>query len=143
MTDSVEIDRAFGLQSETDQHKQLEALVGCGLTKDTYRFAPFDFYNDGKTIYVELKTRRFKYDKYPTTLVPMSKIRACDKNPTRTYYFAFAFEDGIYYTQYDKGRFDLYKRTDFKRNDRAESVPHLLIPITDLLRHQDALPSQI
>lgn len=142
MTDSVEIDRAFGLQSEIDRHTQLESLVGCGLIKDEYRFAPFDFYNSDRTIYVELKTRRFKYDKYPTTLVPLSKIRTAEKNPQRQYYFAFAFEDGIYYIKYNKDCFDKYERTDFKRNDRYESVPHLLIPITDLNRHQGVLLSQ-
>ncbi len=129
---SVAIDRAFGLKSEDENHQKLESLVGCGLTKETYRFAPFDFYNDGKTIYVELKTRRFNYNKYPTTLVPLSKVNTCEKDPNRKYIFAFAFQDGLYYIEYNKSQFDLYERTDFKRNDRNDSVPHLLIPIADL-----------
>ena len=128
----VDIDRAYGAAAESAHHKTIEKIVGCGLIKDTNRYAPFDFFNSDKTLFVEQKTRRLVHNAFSTTLVPLSKIKTCEEKLDKRYFFVFVFLDGIWYIEYDKERFAAYERTEFRRNEANQSVPHIYIPIAEL-----------
>ncbi len=99
-------------------------------------YSRFDFSNEGKTIYAELKTRFMKHDKYPTTLLTAAKVDACKKDPNKEYYFIFAFEDGVYYLKYDDSVFNEFECKSFCRYRRADHVDspklHYFIPYTSL-----------
>jgi hypothetical protein len=90
--------------------------------------------NREKTIFVELKTRTNTKDKYPTTMIPLSKVKIAESNPDKTYYFAFKFVDGIYYIQYKKDVFDTYEVKEGGRWDRGrpELNQYCYIPVADL-----------
>lgn len=104
------------------------------LRKDANKFALFDYYNT--TTYVELKTRTFAHDKYPTTMVGYNKVQVAESNPDKTYYFAFAFTDGLYWVEYDKDKFGTYEVKQGGRWDRGrpELNQYCYIPIGDLTK---------
>lgn len=114
---SLKEDLAYGTKSEEKNQSNLEQLFG---KKLIYRgkFAEFDF-DDGATFFVELKTRRIPHDMYPTALIGANKVATARNNPNRTYWFCFAYEDGIYGIQYSK-EFDSFDHTDYSRGDRAD-----------------------
>ena len=99
-------DISFGQEGEKNVQGQLEELVGNKLSHSG-KFAVLDFTTTDNTIYVELKTRRHYHNQYPTTIVGLNKIKFC-KDPTKKYYFAFAFNDGLYYIQYERDLFDTF-----------------------------------
>jgi len=105
-------------------------------------FYTFDYagpQTTGRTIEIELKTRRIRHDQYPTTMVGQNKIDYCS-SPNVDYYFAFNFSDGLYYIKYDRALFDTFeRRNDFVRSYRNDCpnpvqsvvyIPNnLLIPV--------------
>jgi len=103
------------------------------LAKSKDRYAPFDFVNNANTLYVELKTRTFFKNKYPTTMLPYSKITHCD-NPEVTYIFAFKYTDKISYIKYDKELFNTFEVKEGGRWDRGrpELNKYIYIPIDKL-----------
>jgi hypothetical protein len=122
----------FGIQSQKDNINLLRQLVP-NIIEIEDTFAPFDFRDEDNTIFIELKTRRNTKDKYPTTMVPLSKIQKID--PQYTYYFAFKFTDGLYYIQYNKELFDTFEVKVSGRNDRGipEYENYIFIPVNLLL----------
>jgi hypothetical protein len=44
----------------------------------TDRYDLFDYINDDKTIYIELKVRNNKSDKYKSTMIGLNKIKAAE-----------------------------------------------------------------
>ena len=85
-------------------------------------YCKYDFYNNDCEI--ELKTRNNTFDKYPTTLMPVSKVIR-DKDHKKTIIFMFKFNEdtddikqSIYYIKYDVNEFENIKRIQFKRNPR-------------------------
>ena len=131
-------DNQRGLASEAQRHSTLETLVGSALTKDPNPYATFDFFNEGKTIYVELKTRFIPHDKYPTALISANKVEFCT-DPNKTYYFCWAYSDGLYYLKYDKAVFDTFQVEDYVRHQREDyndvPKPHYFIPHTVLVKY--------
>ena len=59
----------------------------------------FDFKGDNK--YIELKSRRNKYNKFSSTMIGLNKIEKASTLDEYVYFF-FCFEDGLYYWLYDK-----------------------------------------
>jgi hypothetical protein len=59
----------------------------------------FDFKGDNK--YIELKSRRNKHNKFPSTMIGLNKIEKASTLDEYVYFF-FSFEDGLYYWLYDK-----------------------------------------
>ena len=103
-------------------------------TKDLYgnEYCSYDFEGtDGTRI--ELKSRRNKYDDYPTTIIPVHKTISMDlcKN-----IFVFNFSDGIYYIEWNANKFKTYetKMVLCKRLGRTDYKLHYLIPIEDLIQ---------
>ena len=99
------------------------------LIRDQNKYALFDFAST--TTFVELKTRTFAHDKYPTTMVGANKIKVAESNPDKTYYFAFSFTDGLYWIQYDKTLFDTFEVKQGGRWDRGrpELNQYCYIPV--------------
>ncbi len=125
-------DYKFGTESEATVIDKLHTIDPT-LVKTEDKYAPFDY--EGNTCFVELKTRRNKKDTYPTTMVSNSKVECAKKNPNRDYYFAFQFEDGLYYIKYDEQTFSKYEVKQGGRFDRGrpELNNYCYIPVVDLL----------
>jgi hypothetical protein len=92
--------------SEENHLDSLQKLVP-GLQIDPNPFAPFD-YKKGNT-FVELKGRTNTLQKYKTTLIGHNKVMIAYDNPKNTYYFAFAFTNGLYYIQFFPCVFDTFR----------------------------------
>jgi hypothetical protein len=106
---SLKNDLTFGLSKENSVMDKLKTVFGEGLknTKDIYgnRYCVYDFETDDG-ISFELKSRRVTKHRYPTTLLPVHKVR----NVETPQYFVFHFTDGITsYMRYDKELFDTFK----------------------------------
>ena len=118
-------------------------MTGEGVVLDTIKvfdpslqktsvYHPFDFV--GTTSFVELKTRRNKKDKYPTTMISQSKIEYAMKNAGFDYYFCFLFEDGLYYIKFNKEKFAGFEVRNGGRYDRGrvEENSYCYIPVSEL-----------
>lgn len=116
---SYKKDYNTGIQSEQNNQKVIENFIGCPLIKDPNRYAIFDFFNESKTIYVEMKTRNINHNTYATAMIGYNKVEFC-KDSTTTYYFIFVYKDGIYYIRYDKSLFETLETGYFKRYDRID-----------------------
>ena len=99
-------------------------------TKDLYQddFYPYDFEGMRNGTSIELKSRRVKKNTYPTTIIPVSKVR----NTTKKQLFIFNFTDNCSYIEYDKTLFDTFE----VRNITTERwgvvdkpKPHYCIPV--------------
>ena len=70
---NYEIDVNYGDRCEKIVIDKLQLFFNNSLTKLDY-YDTFDFIDDKKDIYIELKSRRCKIDTYDTTMVGMNKI---------------------------------------------------------------------
>ena len=115
---TLKTDLDYGTTSESNNRKKLESIFK---KKFIHRggFSTFD-YDDGATFFVELKTRRIVHDRYPIALIGANKVQTARENPTRTYWFCFAYEDGIYGIQYSKEVFDTFEHSDYSRGERED-----------------------
>jgi len=135
---SFENDYKTGKSSEDIVYellKQCKTLKKLKKAKDMY--CKYDFYNNDCEI--ELKTRNNTFDKYPTTLMPVSKVIR-DKDHKKTIIFMFKFNEdtedikqSIYYIKYDVNEFENIKRIQFKRNPR--------LGITDKVQEYFEIPT--
>lgn len=128
---SLKNDLAFGLSQEDKIMAQLESVFGGGLknTKELYdEYCLYD-YEATNGISYELKCRRFHKNKYPTTIIPVHKVR----NVSTAQYFVFNFTDGkTCYILYDRDLFKTFKqRMITVYRDGAMPIPqnHYEIPI--------------
>lgn len=101
-------------------------------TKDLYKneYCNYDFLGINGTR-IELKTRRNRYNDYPTTLIPVHKCVNSNLVPN---IFIFNFSDGIYYIEWNADKFNTYetKMILCKRLGRNDYKLHYLIPIEEL-----------
>lgn len=77
------------------------------IQKSNDLYSNYDFLDD-KYKY-ELKSRRFEYNKYETTMIPEMK---CHKKT----YLLFLFTDGLYYIRYRKSVFKCFEKKLFVKN---------------------------
>lgn len=123
-------DYAQGIKSENDTLEDLKSIdITLKHTKE--KSNPFDFVNDSSTVYVELKTRNLSRQTFPTTAVSESKVLIAKSNPAITYYFAFKFDNGLYYIKYNQKLFDTFEAKLWGRHDRgkAELNDYVFIPV--------------
>jgi len=101
----------------------------------TKEYDIYDYVNEHKDIFFELKGRSNKYNKYPTTMIGYNKVLECIKNKKNKYYFVFKFTDGLYYCKYSKKLLNKCIVKNGGRCDRGkyEIKKYLFIPI-DLLK---------
>jgi hypothetical protein len=127
-------DLAFGLPKEDPVIDKLRKHFEEEIAKSTYQYCPHDGFS--KTTEYEIKSRRNRYNQYPTTIIPVSKIRNMKRDRL---VFVFNFIDGLYYIQYDKEKFANYEikmiEAVRKRNGVVGKTlePHFHIPIKDLI----------
>lgn len=135
----------MGVRNESRLFPIIRELYGDDLNKIEGKFAPFDYQSPSKLI--ELKSRNFKNDKYPTTMVGYNKIELAQKEREKKVLFLFAFLDGLYEWEYTDENFETiggmsavknmtgyvkYNNTNFNPNK-----PHLYIPIDKLVKKSD------
>lgn len=127
-------DLAFGLPKEDPVLDKLRKHFAEDIAKSSYQYCPHDGFS--KTTEYEIKSRRNRYNQYPTTIVPVSKVRNMKRSRL---VFVFNFTDGLYYAEYDKEKFAKYNikmvEAVRKRNGVVGKTiePHFEIPITDLI----------
>jgi hypothetical protein len=115
---SLANDLAFGVGQEVNKHPFLECVFGEELVRQT-GFASMDY--KGKTVYVELKTRRIKHDQYPTALISASKVDFCEKSNADCY-FVYQYTDGWFYIKYDKTLFATFWTDKYTRTESPDMV---------------------
>lgn len=118
MIPTLKNDLAYGTSNETTQQSTLETFFKTKLTRRG-GFSTFD-YDNGSTLYVELKSRRIPHNKYPTAIIGANKVASARENPDKTYWFCYAYEDGVFGIQYDKDLFDTFSHNDYSRGDRVD-----------------------
>jgi hypothetical protein len=100
-------DIKFGLSNEEKALPQITTFLNTELKKDPNPYAIHDWWNETKTIFVELKSRRITHNQYDTAIIGLNKIKKCD-NPNVNYYFVWLYTDGLFYLKYDKEVFDKF-----------------------------------
>lgn len=129
---SFKEDKQNGEESELKNKNIFDTFFNDNFIK-TSNFHPLDF--EGDKYLLEIKTRTNRYDKYPTSLIPASKINYCKKQNKETY-FIFIFTDSTYYIKYDEQLFKTFDIKPFKRCDRIDHTDKLqnyyYIPIKNL-----------
>jgi len=111
-------DYAFGTSSELTQQQKLEGYFNTRLERRG-GFSCFD-YDNGATLFVELKTRRIKHDQYPTSIIGANKVQTAENNPDKTYWFCYSYLDGIYGIQYSKELFETFTQENYQRGNRSD-----------------------
>ena len=96
---------------------------------------PFDMMGPGG--FFEHKRRYFNASKYPTTIVPYSKVLYAEK-ATAPCTFCFTFDDGTYFIHYNPEQFKTYDVLDFQRRPRPDHYDrkqlYCYIPVADLIK---------
>lgn len=130
---NFENDYKFGEDQENLIKNKLETKWG-GLIQ-TGRWEKHDFINNKYNI--EVKSRKCKYNSYPTTLLTCNKIV---EEPNKKLYFVFNFTEeinSVYYIKYKKNLFDTFEKKLFSRvNKDFDKKLYYYIPI-ELLKKLD------
>lgn len=127
-------DYARGKAAEAKHTGALERYLGDTFL-ETSTYHPMDL--QGTRCWVEVKDRTFASGRYPTTMVPSSKV-AFAKRSTLPVHFVFAFTDGLYITEFDATRFASYEERTFCRSGRVDKTdvpqPYTYVPVEHLTR---------
>lgn len=123
-------DIEFGIKKENEYYNILKELFDESLELSNNKFNLFDYI--GKDCYIELKSRRNRYDKYPDTMIGYNKIEFA-RSTCKKVVFCFSFIDGLYYYVFDKNdllnnnlRIDIGGRFD---RGKEEFKKYCFIPI--------------
>jgi len=134
---SLANDLRYGMKTEETIVETFNRYFGTEFrnTKEIYNtpYYKYDFENADKSICIELKSRRNRYDEYPTTIIPVSKVLTI----TGRYIFVFKFTDGTYYIDYNKEKFSKYSIrliSTYRKGIVDAPKPHFCINITDLVK---------
>jgi hypothetical protein len=116
-------DLAFGTNNETAVLETLQTFFGSTLQRQG-GYEVMDYTNPGRTIYVELKTRRIPHDRYPTAIIGLNKIQWCQKDPSKEYHFVFCYTDGLFTLKYDEALFKNFQREIHYFRGEREDCPN-------------------
>jgi hypothetical protein len=105
-------DYVFGKEKEIEILEKLKIKFNDNIVQIEDRYSKFDF--KGDKYYYELKSRNNTYNKFPSTIIPKSKI-VCDN-----IIFLFNFTDGLYYIRYSAKKFSAFECRPFKRIQRTD-----------------------
>ena len=130
---SIYQDYSFGKKGEATALPLLQQAIDPELAPEP-PMSSFDFATPNRTVFCELKTRRVKHNTYPTIIVNESKADTAragmEENPDRRYIFAFQFEDGIYYLEYETTLFETFHSESRFNNDEGQKFQRVLhIPV--------------
>jgi hypothetical protein len=138
---SLANDLKFGLLKEIDILPTIqgnwEDEVNIRNTKDIYNdeYYPYDFESENATSW-EVKSRRISKNYYPTTIIPVHKVRNVDTPQ----YFIFNFTDACFSIIYDKELFKTFNKRMIsveRFGGNPAPVNHYEIPVNlleDLVR---------
>lgn len=138
---SFKNDLRFGLEKELEVidilKMNFDDEVDIQSTKDLYddEYYIYDFEAKSGTSF-ELKSRRIRKNQFPTTIVPVSKVRDTDKKQI----FVFNFTDACCSIEYEKELWDTFEIRDVSTNRFGKldlPKPHYFLPIKylkDLVR---------
>ena len=133
---SIEKSLKEGLEKEVQVLETINKTTKHTFYKTKSLYSPFDFTTQDEKYNIELKSRNNTYDKYPTTIINIEKIRHIKatklQHPKKRFYFLFNFTNGLYYIKYKSKLFDTFKKRFIQRFDRDINKLHLEIPITEL-----------
>lgn len=106
-------------------------VINTKLTKG--KFCAYDYECVERKTRYELKSRRVKFDTYPTIIINTSKIAKGSTDGNRLI-LLFLFTDGLFYTEYDRATFDTYEITlmTIIRNGNKKTEAVYNIPTSDL-----------
>jgi hypothetical protein len=121
-------DFIYGIEKENEVVKKIRKFFNRDIKKNAERYAKFDFEDDEYNY--ELKSRKFNYSKFPTTMITENKL--CGQ---KRLILLFNFTDALYYIEYDEIKFATYERRNFSRAgiDFDRKI-HVYIPINDLTK---------
>jgi hypothetical protein len=104
-------DYKFGSISENKNLPILAEFFKQSLIKDNYKFGTLDYYNEDKSLYIELKTRRISKTAYSTTVLSAKKIERMktEDNANRKCIFVFEYTDGLFYIEYSDELFSTFR----------------------------------
>ena len=127
-----------GYAEESRVKPILEEYFKCNLTK-TGKYCRVDFIDKYNMINIELKKRNVRKNQYPTTMMPLKKLKFMRKQEGYTNIFVFSFTDGIYYCYLDKNL--KYSVRTGGRSDRglAEYNNYAYISVDDLIKVETQL----
>tara|TARA_B110000285_G_C14884253_1_gene495394 strand:+ start:49 stop:471 length:423 start_codon:yes stop_codon:yes gene_type:complete len=94
---NIHTERKFGWDLEDIVKPFIELELNSKLNKYSNQFAIFDYFN--KDFEIELKSRRVKYNTYPSTMIGVNKYKKGLEHIRngKNVYFFFNFTDGLYY----------------------------------------------
>jgi hypothetical protein len=110
--------------------------------KNDNAYGVIDFFNEDKTIYIELKARRLKHNQYETTMIGQNKIKYYKNLKGCSCYLCFKYIDGLYFIKYEKQLFKTFKTDTIKINFRqdvgkTEFSDVIYIPYKHLIKIKD------
>ena len=96
---NIDKERNYGWSREDIMKPYIEKNLNTELNKYQEQFATFDYYNEKYEI--ELKSRRVKHNKYPSTMIGVNKYTEGLEHikQGKLVYFFFNFIDGLYVYQ--------------------------------------------
>ena len=125
------IDLKYGLQKENQFLPIIKNFFNDPTIYKLDKNNEFDFKGDNK--FIELKSRRNNYKKYPTTMVGLNKFNKAS-TLLEEVYFIFSFDDGLYYYKDEKAdKFEIKKAGRWDRG-RNEIKDYTFIPVENLLK---------
>ena len=125
----VEKDYQYGILKQKEVLPYLRQYFSADIQEQPNKWAKHDF-SDSKALY-ELKSRSFKKNTFPTTLMTCNKVDVVNKD--KTLYFLFNFTDELCFIQYDENEFSSFEKKPFSRiNQASDMKDHYFIPIERL-----------
>ncbi len=135
-------DLEMGKNAEDETIPTLNEYFKTTFSKNENAYGVIDFFNDDKTIYVELKARRLKHNQYETVMIGQNKIKYYKNLKGSSCYLCFKYIDGLFIIKYDKELFKTFKTDTIKINfrqdvGRDEFSDVLYIPYKHLIKIKD------
>lgn len=88
-------DIILGLKGEMKVKEFMENFLDIEL-EYTEHFHPYDLFCKEENLYIEVKTRRCRHNKYKTLFFSKAKLDFINKNPSNEYIFIYNLIDGLY-----------------------------------------------
>ena len=136
----LQADRKYGETKEEEVHALINTYFGID-SERTGKWTHFDYIDKIKNIIVELKSRRYRKDKFYDTMIGMNKINYFKRKINDGYkvILCFNFIDGLYYYPFDGSVDDNWVR-DFEcwTRGRREAKKHFFIPCSLLKKVEHA-----
>ena len=127
-------DLEFGLMKEGEIMETLKEYFDNDIQK-TEPFCVYDAHSPKNQTRYEIKSRRCKYNAYPTTIIPYNKKNGAIDG--KRLLFVFSYTDGLYYIEFNENVFDSFETkniTYYRHGITVKPVKHYCIPCEMLSR---------